>query len=277
MSVNNKPDYLEPNSFKEHLHEIIFEADTPAGKWFDIALLVLIVISVLIVMFESVDSLNSKYNRLFFIGEWALTIAFTIEYFIRIWIIRKPTKYIFSFFGIIDFLAIIPTYLSLFFAGTQYLLVIRALRLLRVFRVLKLAQYLNESQILIDALRASRTKIMVFIFTVIMLTCIIGSIMYLVEGPDHGFTSIPMSMYWSIVTMTTVGYGDIAPQTDLGKFLAALVMILGYGIIAVPTGIVTSELSKIKPVSLNTQACTSCGREAHDDDADFCKYCGEEL
>lgn len=277
MSFENKPEYLEPESFKERLHEIIFEADTPAGKWFDIVLLILIVISVLIVMFESVESLNSKYHNLFFVTEWVLTIAFTIEYFLRIWIVKKPSKYIFSFFGIIDFLAIIPTYLSLFFVGTHYLLVIRALRLLRVFRVLKLAQYLSESRILADALKASRTKIFIFIFTVLMLTCIIGSIMYLVEGPDHGFTSIPMSMYWAIVTMTTVGYGDIAPQTDIGKFLAAIVMILGYGIIAVPTGIVTSELTKLKPVSLNTQACTNCAEEGHDDDADFCKFCGEEL
>jgi len=277
MSYKNKAGYKSSDSLKDRLHEIIFEADTPSGKWFDIALLVFIFLSVLIVMLESVDSIDAKYHQLFFIIEWVLTIGFTIEYFLRIWVIKKPSKYIFSFFGIIDFLAIIPTYLSLFFVGTHYLLVIRALRLLRVFRVLKLAHFLSESQILIAALKASRTKIFVFIFTVIMLTCIIGSVMYLVEGPEHGFTSIPMSMYWSIVTMTTVGYGDIAPQTDFGKFLAALVMILGYGIIAVPTGIVTSELTKLKPVSLNTQACTNCGKEAHDDDADFCKYCGTKL
>ncbi len=272
-----KNQYREEKGLKFKLHEIIFEADTPAGKTFDILLLIVIFISVLVVILESIESLRLNYGRIFFILEWIFTILFTIEYILRVWIIKKPFKYIFSFYGIIDLLATIPTYLSLFIYGSQYLLVIRALRLLRVFRIFKLGRFLRESNILIDALKASRVKISVFLFAVVTLTVIIGSLMYLIEGPENGFTNIPIGIYWAIVTLTTVGYGDITPSTNLGKLLSSIVMILGYGIIAIPTGIVTAELARTDPVSLNTQSCPNCSKEGHDDDAEFCKFCGEEL
>jgi len=268
---------LKKGTLRFRLHEIVFEADTKAGKAFDVVLLVLIVLSVLAVMLESIESLDKKYHNLFYNLEWILTVIFTIEYVLRIAIVAKPQKYIFSFFGIIDLLAIIPTYLGLFVTGSHYLTVVRILRLLRIFRIFKLGRYLKESRTILVALRKSRLKITVFIFAVVMLSCIIGSIMYIIEGPEYGFTSIPQSMYWAIVTLTTVGYGDIAPHTPLGQFFSSIVMILGYGIIAVPTGMVSSELNKISAESLNTQSCTSCSREGHDDDADYCKYCGTEL
>ncbi len=270
------------NPRKEWLHEIIFEADTPTGKVFDITLLILIVASVLTVMLESIDSLASRYSRWFYIIEWGFTIFFTLEYFLRIYSVYRPRKYITSFFGIIDLLAIIPTYLSLFIAGTQYLLVIRALRLLRIFRIFKLVKFLKESSAIVKALNASRPKITVFMFFILVMVIIFGSIMYLVEGNQNtGFDSIPRSIYWAIVTLTTVGYGDISPVTNLGQFLAAVVMILGYAVIAVPTGIVSAEIirgeGKEKEPSTNTQACRYCGKEGHDDDAIHCKYCGEIL
>jgi len=264
-------------SLKQRLHEIVYEADSAAGKAFDIVLLAAILISVLVVMLESVVSIEQKYGSLLHTIEWVLTILFTIEYFIRIWVLKRPSGYIFSFFGIVDLLAILPTYLSLFFTGTQYLLVIRSIRLLRIFRIFKLTRYLNESEILASALIASRTKIIIFIFTVLMAVCIIGSVMYLVEGPENGFTNIPTSIYWVIVTITTVGYGDITPQTNLGKFLSSIIMILGYGILAVPTGIVASELNTVAKVQTNTQSCSHCNNQYHDDDAKFCKICGESL
>jgi len=264
-------------SLKQRLHEIVYEADSTAGKAFDILLLIAILLSVLVVMLESVENIKQQYGTLLYGIEWGLTILFTIEYFIRIWVLKRPSGYIFSFFGIIDLLAILPTYLSLFFSGTQYLLVIRSIRLLRIFRIFKLTRYLSESQILMDALTASRTKIIIFIFAVLMMVCVIGSVMYLVEGPGNGFTSIPASIYWVIVTITTVGYGDITPQTNLGKFLSSIIMILGYGILAVPTGIVASELNTVAKVHTNTQSCSNCGNEYHDDDAKFCKTCGENL
>jgi len=267
----------QKKSLKQRLHEIVYEADTSAGRAFDILLIAFIIISVLVVMLESVEGIKQQYGDLLYGIEWGLTILFTVEYFVRIWVIKRPSGYIFSFFGIVDLLAILPTYLSLFFTGTQYLLVIRSIRLLRIFRIFKLTRYLSESQILIDALTASRTKITIFIFTVLMMVCIIGSVMYLVEGPENGFTSIPASIYWVIVTITTVGYGDIIPQTNFGKFLNSIIMILGYGILAVPTGIVASELNTASKVATNTQACSNCGNEYHDDDAGFCKICGESL
>ncbi len=276
--TNEQKDTVKPRkSLRSRVHEIVYEADTTTGKVFDILVLIAIVISVVVVMLESITELQQKYGKAFYIIEWILTILFTIEYLIRIWVIQKPTKYIFSFFGLIDFFAILPTYLSLFFAGSQHLLVIRSLRLLRIFRVFKLSRYVAESQILVGALIASRTKIIIFIFTVLMLICIIGSLMYLVEGPEHGFTSIPTSIYWAIVTMTTVGYGDITPGTSLGKFLSSIIMILGYGILAVPTGIVGSELFHAKQLQTNTQVCKNCNSSDHDDDAAYCKHCGESL
>ena len=268
------------NLLKEKIHEIIFEADTPWGKFFDIALLIIISLSVLVVMLESVDYLNDEYRSLFLVLEWTFTIIFTIEYILRLYSIYRPIKYATSFFGIIDLLAILPTYLSLFIGGTQALVVIRALRLLRVFRIFKLGHYLDEGTVIVNALFASRNKIFVFLFAVNLLVIIIGSIMYLIEGganPD--FSSIPRSVYWAIVTLTTVGYGDITPVTEVGQFLSAVVMILGYAIIAVPTGIVSAEMvnSGSRPSKTNTQACRYCGMEGHDDDAIHCKYCGEIL
>ncbi|MCH2233799.1 MAG: ion transporter [Crocinitomicaceae bacterium] len=258
------------------LHEVIFEADTPAGKLFDVLLLVAIILSVLVVMLESVPTYDLKYHDIFFAGEWVFTILFTIEYFMRIVSIQKPWKYIFSFYGLVDLLSIIPTYLGLFVSGTNSLMVIRSLRLMRVFRILKLEKYVIEAGMLGKALRQSRNKIIVFLFALLAVVIILGTTMYLVESAEAGFTSIPRSIYWAIITLTTVGYGDIAPVTPLGQFIASIVMILGYAVIAVPTGIVTTELIK-GGKKTNTQACPSCSKEGHDDDADFCKYCGASL
>jgi len=264
--------------WKSNLHEIIYEADTKEGKLFDVILIITIVISIILVTLESVESIDKKYHNFLNISEWIITILFTIEYILRIITIKKPKTYIFSFYGIIDFLATIPKYLSLIFIGSHAFIALRALRLLRVFRILKLARYLGASKTLMTALKASRIKISVFLFSVIVLTIILGTIMYIVEGPQNGFTSIPRSMYWAIVTLTTVGYGDIAPHTPLGQFIASFVMILGYGIIAVPTGIVTSEMTKVDNTNQNnTQHCPYCSSENHVDDANFCHKCGEKL
>jgi len=261
-------------SLKKKLYVIIFEADTPSGKLFDVILLWAIVLSILAVMLESVPTIEVKYGKAFTILEWVLTIAFSIEYIIRIMAVEKAKKYIFSFYGIIDFLALVPTYLSLIFVGTHYLLVIRALRLLRVFRILKLGRFVGESEHLGSALRASRHKIIIFIGAVMSIVIIMGTIMYMVEGQDNGFTSIPRSVYWAIVTLTTVGYGDIAPHTVLGQALASVLMIMGYAIIAVPTGIVTSELTKRR---LKTKKCPSCNEDGHEIEARHCKFCGAKL
>lgn len=265
--------------WKVKLHEIIYEADTRQGKLFDVVLLIFILASIILVMLESVTSIDIKYHDLLNIGEWIVTILFTIEYIARIISVKKPLKYITSFYGIIDLLSTIPKYLSLIFVGTHALVALRALRLLRVFRILKLARYLGASNNLVRALKASRVKIFVFLFAVIILSIILGTIMYLVEGEENGFTNIPKSVYWCIVTLTTVGYGDIAPQTPMGQFIASLVMILGYGIIAVPTGIVTSEMTKAndKQVPTNTQSCPSCSVEGHIDNSEFCYGCGHKL
>lgn len=261
---------------KEKLHEIIFEADTKTGRLFDIVLILSIILSVVAVMLDSIAEINQKYGEELYIVEWFFTILFSIEYLLRIYSVGKPSKYITSFYGVIDLLAIAPTYLSLIIPGSQYLLVIRILRVLRVFRVLKFVQYISEAALLMQALRASKRKIIVFLFFVLASVVILGSLMYLIEGTENGFTSIPRSIYWSIVTLTTVGYGDISPQTPLGQVLASIIMILGYGVIAVPTGIVTSEMTTIKRRT-KTQACPQCSLEGHDDDAKHCKYCGAEL
>lgn len=267
--------------WKYKLHEIIYEADTPAGKFFDIALIVAILVSILVVMLESVTAIDQQYHEIFNILEWIITILFTIEYIARIISIKRPKVYIFSFFGIIDLLSTIPKYLSIFIGGTHFLVAIRALRLLRIFRVLKLVRYLGASANLTKALKASRAKIFVFLFAVVILCSILGTIMYLVEGAsDSGFTSIPRSIYWAIVTLTTVGYGDIAPATPLGQLIASMIMILGYGIIAIPTGIVSAEYVKgvgQDPVDTNTQACPNCNATHHIDDAKFCFQCGAEI
>jgi len=273
-------------NWKHKLHEIIYEADTPAGKLFDMVLFVTIIASIILVMLESVNSIDTKYHKLLNISEWVITILFSIEYIARIITVKHPLKYITSFYGIIDLLSTIPKYISLIFAGTHALVALRALRLLRIFRILKLARYLGASNNLATALKASRAKIFVFLFAVVIIAIILGTIMYLIEGEENGFTNIPKSVYWCIVTLTTVGFGDIAPQTPLGQFIASLVMILGYGIIAVPTGIVSAEYSNqsrtnIEPipneVNLNSQSCANCMTENHKDGAEFCYKCGEEL
>ena len=274
-----KSKYKRSKDWKSRLHEIIYEADTPEGKLFDVILLIVIVASIVLVMLESVKSIDRKYHDFLNLAEWIITILFSIEYLARIISVKKPSKYIFSFYGVIDLLATIPKYLSIFIAGTNALIALRALRLLRVFRILKLARFMGESNKLVSALKASRTKIAVFLFAVVIIAIILGTVMYIVEGEQNGFTNIPKSVYWCIVTLTTVGFGDIAPQTPLGQFIASLVMILGYGIIAVPTGIVSAEYSKSsdKHVQTNTQSCPSCGAEKHRDDAEYCYECGHKL
>ena len=263
--------------FRTRLHEIIFEADTPAGKLFDVLLIVSILASVVLVMLDSVSSIQQLSGKLIYLGEWFFTVLFTIEYLLRLYCVGRPFSYATSFYGVVDLMAVLPTYLSIFFPGTQYLLVIRILRVLRIFRVLKLVQYLGEARQLRSALYASRRKIIVFLLTVLALVIIFGSLMYIIEDPASGFTSIPQSIYWAIVTLTTVGYGDISPHTGLGQTIAAIIMIIGYGIIAVPTGIVTAELTQVYKKSVSTQACPQCSAEGHDPDAKHCKYCGAGL
>jgi voltage-gated potassium channel len=264
---------------QNRIHEIIFEADTKAGKFFDVVLLVFIVVSVMITMIDSLTIHSVRINKWVYILEWVVTIGFTIEYFLRIYCVNRPVKYIFSFFGIIDLLSLIPTYLSIIFVESHYLAVIRILRLLRIFRVFKLAPYIKESNLLLIALRSSRRKISIFFFFMILLTTIMGSAMYVIEfGVNDKFSSIPESIYWAIVTITTVGYGDISPVTPMGKFLASFMMILGYAIIAVPTGIITANIAKEYRVeNLTTQSCPHCTKEGHDIDAKHCKYCGGRL
>lgn len=266
-----------PKNFRKKLHTIIYEADTSAGRFFDLILLVLIIISIVAVMLESVASIKIVYGKTLAIIEWVITIFFTIEYIGRIIAVKKPWSYIFSFYGIIDFLSMIPKYIGLIFPGTGVLLSLRAFRLLRVFRILKLTRFVGASNQLKDAVQKSRARIAVFLFTVIVLCIILGTIMYLIEGPEHGFSSIPVSIYWTIVTLTTVGFGDITPGTALGQFLSMVIMILGYGIIVVPTSLVTSELIKEHKVNLNTQVCDNCGTDHHRDDAEYCFKCGTHL
>jgi voltage-gated potassium channel len=266
-----------PANWRRTLNEIIFEADTRAGRWFDILLILFIILSVLVVMLDSVSLVHEKYGTLLYILEWIFTILFSIEYVLRLISVGSPLNYATSFFGVIDLLAVVPTYLSALLPGSQYFLVIRILRVLRIFRVLKLMQYLREARLLIQALTASRRKITVFVFTVLTLVVILGSLMYMIEGEEHGFTSIPRSIYWSIVTLTTVGYGDISPKTSAGQTLAAIIMILGYSIIAVPTGIVSVEMAQLSSKSNAIPPCPNCGKAGHDNDARFCKYCGSAL
>jgi voltage-gated potassium channel len=270
------------SKLRRRIHEVVFEADTPSGKFFDIFLLVAIVLSVIVVMLESVSNIAENHKTILIYLEWTFTIIFTLEYILRIYSIGKPLKYMFSFYGIIDLLSTIPTYLSFFFVGSHGLLILRTLRLMRVFRVLKLTRFVGESNNLRDAMKNSWPKIAVFLAFIFGVVMIMGTLMYLIEGGENGFTSIPVSVYWAIVTLTTVGFGDIAPHTPLGQAVASIIMIMGYGIIAVPTGIVSAEMTQIgkvekQPTPTNTQACKSCSREGHADDAEFCKFCGEKL
>ncbi|WP_461630543.1 ion transporter [Labilibaculum euxinus] len=262
---------------KDRLYEIIFEADTKSGKIFDIALLIVIILSILLVVLESVPSIERDYHDVLKLSEWLITGIFSLEYMLRIWIVQKPKAYIFSFYGIIDLLSVLPSYLGLVIVGTHGFMVIRALRLLRIFRILKLNRYIKEGAIIVRALRQSRIKISVFLFAVLTMVIIIGTIMYLIEGGENGFTSIPRGIYWAVVTLTTVGYGDISPTTSLGQFFASFVMIIGYAIIAVPTGIVTVELSKQNSKDASTQVCPNCLADNHTEDALYCNQCGKKL
>lgn len=290
-SVNNNL------SLRENLHEIIHESDTRAGKVFDLLLLVLILASIVLVMLESVKLIDAKYHDVLYFGEWVITVFFSVEYLLRIYTVKKPFKYIFSFYGVIDLLATLPMYLTFMFAGSHALVTLRALRLLRVFRILKIARYLGALNQLRDSIKASRVKIFVFLFAVLISSIIFGTIMYLVEGEENGFTNIPKSVYWCIVTLTTVGFGDIAPQTALGQLITSFIMILGYGIIAVPTGIVSAEYvkssnredrkkaEKVQAIKealyskdeLNSQSCRNCLTQNHDNKAKFCYKCGSKL
>ncbi|MBN2597330.1 MAG: ion transporter [Marinifilaceae bacterium] len=265
------------STIKDRLYEIIFEADTKPGKIFDIALLVIIILSILLVVLESVPSIERDYHDVLKLSEWLITAIFSLEYMLRIWIVQKPKAYIFSFYGIIDLLSVLPSYLGLIVIGTHGFMVIRALRLLRIFRILKLNRYIKEGAIIVRALRQSRIKISVFLFAVLTMVIIIGTIMYLIEGGENGFTSIPRGIYWAVVTLTTVGYGDISPSTSLGQFFASFVMIIGYAIIAVPTGIVTAELSKQTSKAASTQVCPNCLADNHSEDALYCNQCGKKL
>lgn len=264
-------------TLKQKLYNIIFEADTKTGKYFDLFLLFLILLSVITVMIESVVSFNHILAFELKVIEWVITIVFTLEYILRILIVQKPLKYIFSFYGIIDFLSILPTFLGFFIPGSHGLMTIRALRLFRVFRILKLNRYTSEGNIIFSALKASRRKISVFLYFIILLVIVFGTLIYLVEGEENGFSNIPKSIYWAIVTLTTVGYGDITPQTFLGQFISSIIMIIGYAVIAVPTGIVTAEFTKFKSAKYSTQVCPNCLKEGHIIEAEYCYNCGRKL
>ncbi|MEN8256909.1 MAG: ion transporter [Thermodesulfobacteriota bacterium] len=268
---------LKLSSWREKLHKVIFGAETKAGKTFDVVLIASILISVVAVMLDSVQTIQARFGTVLYFLEWFFTLLFTVEYIIRIICVRRPIRYIISFFGLIDLLSILPTYLSLFLPGVQFLLVIRILRVLRIFRILKLVQYIGEANLLLHALKASSRKIIVFLFTVLTLIIIFGSLIYIIEGEENGFTSIPRSIYWAIVTMTTVGYGDISPKTNIGQTLAAVVMIIGYSIIAVPTGIISAEMAQQLQSQTCNRPCPACGSCGHDAKAGFCYLCGEKL
>ena len=262
---------------RQRLHDIIFQHDSPAERAFDVVVIAAILLSVLVVMLDSVASISAAYGRQLYAAEWVFTGLFTVEYLLRLWTAKKPLAYARSFYGVVDLLSVLPTWLSIVFPPGRFLVALRVLRVLRVFRILKLAEYVEQGAVLAAALRASRYKITVFVCTVLTVTVVVGALMYLLEGPSSGFTSIPQSVYWAIVTLTTVGYGDVAPAGPLGKALAATLMILGYGIIAVPTGIVTLELDRASRASAPRRVCPGCGVDRHDPDATFCKYCGTQL
>ncbi len=262
-------------TWREKIHEVIFEAETPLGRGFDVLLLVAIILSLAVVMLDSVESIHNTHGTFLVVVEWVFTVLFSVEYLLRIISVRRPLGYVFSLFGFVDLLSILPTYLTLIGTGSASFSVVRVLRLLRVFRVLKLAHFLGEARVLQLALRDSRNKITVFLGFVFCIVVIMGALMYLIEGREHGFSSIPQGMYWAIVTLTTVGYGDISPETPLGKLLASCLMILGYAVLAVPTGIFSAELIRHRGVS--TEACPECCHEGHDIDAKNCKFCGAQL
>ena len=265
------------HSLRQSTYRLFFKTETRAARVFDLVLVFVILVSVVSVILESIPTFDARYGNILHQIEWIITIIFTMEYIARIWSHPKPLKYIFSFYGVIDFLAIIPTYLDLIFAGAMSLAIIRGLRLLRIFRILKVTRYSREGRIIVEALKSSRVKILVFLFAVVVVVLIIGTLMYLIEGENNGFTSIPVGIYWAIVTLTTVGFGDITPLTTFGKFIASFVMIMGYGIIAVPTGIVTFEIATSIKTAREHRECEDCGHRTHDVDANYCKSCGEKL
>lgn len=275
--ANVQESEAEWTGFREKCRKIIFLSNQPAEKLFDVVLIIAIVLSLLIVMLDSIEAYRLEYGTIFYSLEWFLTILFTIEYLLRLYVAKSALRYGRSFFGVIDLLAILPTYLDLLLPGAHYLMTLRVLRVLRIFRVLKMVQFVGEANQLSLALKNSMRKIMIFVFAVLTLVCILGSMMYLIEGPENGYTSIPRSVYWAIVTLTTVGYGDISPQTTLGQLFASLVMVTGYGIIAVPTGIVTAEITRASWDKDRNHACQSCGFDKHRSDARFCQQCGERL
>lgn len=277
MSSSNRR--KSQSKLRSKIHEIIFEADTFEGKLFDEILLALIMLSVVAASMETVPNIRADWGPTLYILEWIFTIIFTIEYFLRIYSVLKPFKYITSFFGIIDLLSILPTFLSLIVAGSQSLIIIRAIRLLRIFRIFKMAPHLKSTEVIMRSLKVSGPKITVFLYFIFVMVCIFGAIMYLVEGSSNPqFDSIPRSIYWAVVTLTTVGFGDITPTTFIGQFLSAIIMVTGYAVIAVPTGIISSEIiTSHNKIPWSTQSCRHCAREGHDEDAIYCKFCGEQL
>jgi len=267
----------EQETLKEKLYRIIFGTGTPAGKRFDLLLIAAILISVTAVIFNSIQGVHSRYADWLFVIEWFFTLLFTVEYLVRIYCSPNPRAYAFSFYGIVDLIAILPTYISVILPMANLLLVIRLLRVLRIFRILKLFQYTGEANVLLNSMKMSRRKIFIFLFCVVVVVTIFGSLMYIIEGPKYGFTSIPKSIYWAIVTVTTVGYGDIAPQTILGQAVASLAMLTGYAIIAVPTGIISAELMSEMQRDRVAVRCSNCEKAGHEKDADYCKHCGSEI
>ena len=266
------------SAWRLRLHEIVFEADTRAGRFFDVGLLIAILASLATVVLESIPEIRADYGAALRAAEWTFTALFTVEYALRLASVDRPARYATSFFGVVDFLAILPTYASVVFPGAQSLVAIRTLRLLRIFRILKLARFVADAQLLLTAVRHSLSKITIFVGTVLTIVAIMGSLMYVIEGPAHGFDSVLHGMYWAVVTVTTVGFGDITPQTGLGRFFASLLMLIGYGVLAVPTGIFSAELlTLVRERPVTTQACPACSSYGHDNDARHCKYCGAAL
>jgi voltage-gated potassium channel len=267
----------ERTARRQRLYEIIFEAETRGGKLFDVALFIAIMLSVAATILNSVESIRLTWGAWLSAANWLFTLLFSVEYGLRLYCAKNPVRYAHSFFGVVDLLAVLPAYLSLLIPGTRFLDVIRILRMLRIFRVMKMVQYVNDGDLLLNALAASRRKIGIFLFTVLTLVVILGSLMYVIEGTENGFTSIPVGIYWAVVTLTTVGYGDISPQTGLGQTLAACIMIIGYSIIAVPTGILSAEIGRSSVRSACAKTCPACGSAGHDPDAAHCKHCGKKL
>ena len=266
-----------PDGWRAHLHEIIFEADTRAGRVFDVALIIAIVASITVVSLDTVESIAKEHHTLLTAAEWFFTILFSIEYILRLVCVQNRLRYATSFFGIIDLFSVLPTYASLLLPGAESLLLLRALRLLRIFRIFKLARFLSEERALRASLYAARARIAVFLVTALIAIVLMGAMMFLIEGPENGFSSIPVGMYWAVVTLTTVGYGDVTPQTPVGQLLSVAMMILGYSLIIVPTGILSAELARAKDHVPTSQHCRECSREGHDSDATYCKYCGAAL